>query len=152
MPFDIKTFRRKYFRKLVVISKKHSFSSLYSRYNVHSVLEINVYVYNHFYYLFKIIQEFGLVKSSGWIRHICSVKHIIRHYDVIMSYIENSYSYDKVKYPKSNFPFTREDLNLSRVQSLLMGRPLTRENTWLWNTDCRFVKLCNCVTKHNDGK
>ena len=69
-----------------------------------------------------------------------------------MSYIENSYSYDKVKYPKSNFPFTREDLNLSRVQSLLMGRPLTRENTRLSDTNCRFVKLCNCVTKHNDGK
>ena len=26
-------------------------------------------------YLFQTIQEFWLVKSSGWIRHICSVRH-----------------------------------------------------------------------------
>ena len=57
------------------------------------------------YYLLKIIQKFWLVKSGGWNRHIRSVvaqiwsydiiieywKHI-RHYDVICSYIENTYS------------------------------------------------------------
>ena len=38
-------------------------------------------VFNYcLYYSFKIIQEFWLVKSCGWIRHICSVKHI---YDII---------------------------------------------------------------------
>ena len=43
------------------------------------------------YYLFKIIQEFWLVKSIGWIRHFCWVKNI-QHYDIIMSYIDNSYT------------------------------------------------------------
>ena len=57
------------------------------------------------YYLLKIIQKFWLVKSGGWNRHICSVvaqiwsydiiieywKHM-RHYDVICSYIENTYT------------------------------------------------------------
>jgi hypothetical protein len=39
-------------------------------------------LFNFYYYLFVIIQQFWLVKNNGWNRHI-------RHYDVNMSYIEN---------------------------------------------------------------
>ena len=62
---------------------------------------INFHLSNlYIYYLLKIIQKFWLVKSGGWNRHIRSVVELwqhgilkthIRHYDVICSYIENTY-------------------------------------------------------------
>ena len=70
-------------------------------------ISINRNVINPFYYLLKIIQKFWLVESGGWNRHIRSVvaqiwhelwhdhrilKTHIRHYDVICSYIENTYT------------------------------------------------------------
>ena len=46
---------------------------------------------NFDYYLLKIIQEFWLVKSCGWNRHIRSVVAQIWSYDITIEYWKHIY-------------------------------------------------------------
>ncbi len=66
MLFDIKIFRRKYFRNLldVYVKKKHSFSSLFSGCNVHFGLEISsVEVSLVYFSIFSIVSVFLAFKT-----------------------------------------------------------------------------------------